>query len=134
MWHLWLFYRWYYQLTHHKKIHYTPEKLFDCTKCGKGSETNFININIIRPSAKTNGMCFNALFVENVFRKSKIWGSIMIISIKTFKGSLVHHVVKPLGKSSRWAFILKSNTLILTCLFRNGVVRYARNHIPIQEP
>ena len=23
-------------LTHHKKIHYTPEKPFDCTKCDKG--------------------------------------------------------------------------------------------------
>ena len=100
----------------------------------KGSETNFIYINIIRPPAKTRWKRFNALFVENVFRKGKILGSLMIISIKTLKGSLVNHVVKSLGKSARWAFILKSNTLILICPFRNGVVRYARNHIPIQKP
>ena len=121
-------------LTHHKKIHYTPEQPFECTNLGKGFRKNFIYINIIRPPAKTKWNRFNALFVKNVFRKSKILGSIMIISIKTLKGSLVNHVVKSLGKSARWAFILKSNTLILTCPFRNGVVRYARNHIPIQEP
>ena len=28
-------------LTHHKKIQYTPEKKFDCTKCGKGFRTKF---------------------------------------------------------------------------------------------
>ena len=100
----------------------------------KGSETNFIYINIIRPRAITKWTRFNALFVKNVFRNNKILGSIMMISNKTLKGSLVTYVVKSLGKSARWDFILKSNTLIVTCPFRNGVVRYARNHIPIQEP
>ena len=28
-------------LTHHKKMHYTPEKLFDCTKCGKEFRNKF---------------------------------------------------------------------------------------------
>ena len=28
-------------LTHHKKIHYTPEKTFECTKCGKGFRNKF---------------------------------------------------------------------------------------------
>ena len=28
-------------LTHHKKIHYTPKKPFDCTKCGKGFRNKF---------------------------------------------------------------------------------------------
>ena len=60
----------------------------------KGSETNFFYINIIRPPAKTKWKPFNALFVENVFRKSKILGSIVIISIKTITGSLVNHVVE----------------------------------------
>ena len=98
----------------------------------KCSETNFIYINIIRPPAKKKWKHFNALFVKNGFRK--ILGSIIKISIKILQGYLVNHVVKSLGKSARWAFILKSNTVILTCPFRNGVVRYARNHIPIQEP
>ena len=120
--------------THHKNIHYTPEKPFECTNVAKGSETNFIYINIIRPPAKTKWKYFDALFVENVFKKSKSLGSRMAISIKTLNGSLVNLVVKSLGKSAHWAFILKSNTLILTCLFRNGVVRYARNHIPFKSP
>ena len=123
-------------LTHHKKIHYKPENPFECTKCDKGFRNKFhlYHINIIRPPAKTKWECVNSLFVENVFRKSKSLGSIMVISIKTLKGSLVNLVVESLGKRAHWAFILKSNTLILTCPFRNGVVRYARNHIPIQEP
>ena len=28
-------------LTHHKKIHYTPEKPFDSSKCGKGFQNKF---------------------------------------------------------------------------------------------
>ena len=28
-------------LTHHKEIHYIPEKPFDCTKCGKGFKNQF---------------------------------------------------------------------------------------------
>ena len=123
-------------LTHHKKIQYTHEKPFDCTKCGRGFRKNFIYINITRPPAKTKWKSFNALFVENFFRKSKILGSTMIIFIKALKGSVVNHVDKSLGKKCRLslAFILKSNTLFLTCPFRNGFVRYARNHRPIQEP
>ena len=112
----------------HMKNHLTLPNL------AKGSETNFIYINISRPPAKTKWKRFNALFVENVFRKNQILGNIVIISTKTFKVFLVYHVVKSLEKSTRWAFILKSNTLILTCPFRNGVVRYARNHSPFQEP
>ena len=38
----------------HLKIHYTPEKNhLTVPKVAKGAETNFININIIRPPAKT---------------------------------------------------------------------------------
>ena len=118
-------------LTHHKKIHYIHKNHLTVPNVAKVSETNFIYINVIRLSAKIKWKCFHSLFVENVFRKSKIFGSIMIISIKTLKGSLVNHVVKSLGKSARWNFILKLNSLILTCPFQNGVVRYARNHIPI---
>ena len=125
-------------LLHYKKIQYTPQKPFDCTKCGKGVRNKFHLQQHYQTPAKTKWKLFNALLVENVFRKSKIIGSIMIISIKTLKGSLVNHMVKSLRISAHWVFfILKSNTLnqglILICPFRNGVVRYARNHIPIQE-
>ena len=57
----------------------------------------------------------------------------MIISTKTLKGSLVNHVVKSWGKSACWAFIFKSNTLILTCPIPErsyiGVI-YARKNLP----
>ena len=117
-------------LTHHKKYITHLKNHLTVQNVATGSETNFFYTNIFQTPAKTK--CFDALFVENVFRKSQILGSIMIISIKTLKGYLVNHVVKSLEKSACWAFILKSNTLILTCPFRNGVVSYARNHIPIQ--
>ena len=54
-------------LTRHKKIHYTPQKPFDCTKCGKELRifVLLIYINIIRPPVKTKCQRFNALFDEN---------------------------------------------------------------------
>ena len=135
MGHLWLFYRWYYQLNSLKKdtLH-TWKKHLNVPNVAKGSKRNFIHINIVWPLAKTKSKFFNALFLENGFRESKSLGCTMVISIKAIKCFLVNLVVKSLGKSALWAFILKSNTLILTCPFRNWVVRYARNHIPIQEP
>ena len=91
-------------LTHHKKIHYTPEKIFDCTKCGKRFRNKCqLHQHYQTPSIK-KWRRLNALFVKNVFRKNKILGSIMIISIKTSKGSLVNRVVKSLGKSARSAW------------------------------
>ena len=81
-------------LTHHKKIHYTPEKPFDCTKCGKGFRNQFHLHQHYQTPSKNKVKAFNALFVEKGFRKSKILGRIMIISIKTSTGSLVNHVVK----------------------------------------
>ena len=111
----------------HLKNHFTVPNV------AKGSETNLIYISIIRPPAKTKWKRFNALFAENVFRINKILGSIMIISIKTLKDSPVNHVVKSLGKRAHSAFILESNTLILTCPFRNGVVKYARTISPFKS-
>ena len=70
---------------------------------------------------------------KNISSKSKILGSISIMYIMTLKCSPVNCVVKAMGESACWVFILKSHTLVLTCPFLNGVVRYARNYILIQE-
>ena len=87
-------------LTHHKKIHYTPEKPFDCTKCGKGSRNKFhFHQHNLTPS-KNKVKAFQWFICEKYVQKNKILGSIMIISIKTSKGSLINNVVKSLGKSA----------------------------------
>ena len=86
------------------------------------------------PHWKSNEI-ISLLYLLKIFPgKLKIFGSISIMYIMPLKGSLVNRVVKALGESACWVFILQSHTLILTCLFLNGVVRYARNHILIQEP
>ena len=120
MWHPWLFYRCYYELNSSEKdtLH-TWKNHLNVPNVAKGSETNFIYIKIVRPPAKTKSKCFNALLLENVFWKSKSLGCIMVISIKALNGFLFKLVVKSLGKSAHWAFILKSNTLILTCPFKS---------------
>ena len=95
------------RLTHYKRYITHLKNHLTVPNVTKGSETNFIDINIIRPPAKTNWSRFNALFVENVFRKGKILSSIMIISIKTLKGSLVNHVVESLGKKCTLSFYIE---------------------------
>ena len=82
-----------YHIHCHKGGNISIRKCFSCIvltvpNVAKGSETYFIYINIIRPQAKTKLKCFNALFVENVSRKSNSLCSIKVISIKTLKGFL----------------------------------------------
>ena len=73
MWHLWLFYRWYYQLNTSQKDTLHTWKTIWLFQMWQRVQNflSFIFINIIRPPAKTKWKCFNALFVENVFRKKK---------------------------------------------------------------
>jgi hypothetical protein len=91
-------------LTHQKKIHYTLKKPFDCTKCGNGFRNKFHLHQHYQTPAKTKWKRFNALFVKNISRKSKIIGSLVIISIKTLKGSLVNYEVKSLEKKCTLSF------------------------------
>ena len=63
-------------------------------------QTSFTSTLSDTHQKQSESVIVDALFVENDFRKSKILGSKMIISINTLKGSLVNHVVKSLGKSA----------------------------------
>ena len=56
-------------LTHHKKIHYTPEKPFDCTKCSKGPKNKFHLHQHYQTPSKNKVKAFQYFFCEKYFRE-----------------------------------------------------------------
>ena len=135
-----------HELKQHVRFH-TKEKLYKCEICQGKFRLNYHILCHIRRK-HSHEKRFAVMFVENHLLRTKNWPDIywrtkcetyfqekynLRRHIDNFHHEIIRFSCKPYGQSSKKKCNL-SFRIELKHPFLNGVVRYARNHIPIQEP